>query len=357
MMCLFLLFSILSYAEEKSALLDVHLHYWPEHDGFMEIEKEKCTPTVYDVIDGVEFFTSCSDGTDEKYDQTTYKEFLNSKNVKFAFLISPSFHISKSDTPTIPERMWSQDETNIPKMDARISELVQSHPDRLIGFCGMNYSWQTEESIARVNSCLQLPGMKGIKMHSYTADDKHQLKDSQESVDKVLASVENKKPFILWHIKPCGEDYKNCDLNEVNFVYEMAKRYPHILFIIAHSMYEPEAVQLLIDREKQDGVRLSNLFLETSEGDPKKMKQAWDDFGLDRLLFGSDNFNVNDHAFNKLNKESNFSEEELELIKNLNPKKLLEHGDASINDDERGNGKADLEMSSPEKKHIEASKM
>lgn len=330
--------SFSTFSGEKQLPLDAHLHYFPEHDGFLGMKEESCVET-YQMIERVKFLESgCTDSQDETQAQITYKDFVNSNKIKTAFLVSPSFHIEKKSEAFSTALVWAADEKYISLMDAKTSEITQQYPGRFIGLCGLNYTWDTEDGVSRVNKCLSMPGMKGIKMHSFTTNEDSPLgsEKSQVLVDKTLESVSNKKPIVLWHIKPCGNDNsKPCNTNEIEFLFQMARKYPGISFVVAHSMYDSKDVEILMSLEQQSGSRLENLFLETSEADPTMMKVVWKKFGLDRVLFGSDNYSLNDHSLNNLEKNSGLSDEELAVLEYVSTNNLFKQAGINIDDGDR----------------------
>lgn len=75
-------------------------------------------------------------------------------------------------------------------------------------------------------------------------------------------------------------------------VFQTIKKFSDITFVLAHSMYDEKYIYLLLDLEKENGRRLTNLYLEISANyDPTTLVRAWQDFGYDRVLFGTDNQN------------------------------------------------------------------
>ena len=215
---------------------------------------------------------------------------------------------------------WQFQPKYIPIMDKRISHITQENPGRFIGLCGLNYTWKPADAVKRVGDCLNLPGMKGIKMHSFSTTDELPLRvERVESViDATLKKVKDKKPIVLWHIKPTEENHK-----EIDILFEMALKYHSIKFVIAHSMYSPKSIEYLLFLEKKHGKKLENLFLETSAADPKKLKDSWIKFGLDRVLYGSDNMNSNDISYREFI-NSGLAGDELDTIEKVASKRVLE---------------------------------
>ncbi|MFT6633368.1 MAG: putative TIM-barrel fold metal-dependent hydrolase [Bacteriovoracaceae bacterium] len=327
----FMAFSTILSANDNRIPLDAHLHYWPEHDEFLGIQPYTCEPT-FEIRNGVRYQVSSCDMEGDDTWTTNYLDLLKDNNVKTAFLISPSFTMRNRDIDLSGEDFsdtWSFQEKYIPVMDKQVSDISQKYPGRFIGFCGLNYTWTPSSAEKRVKECLDLPGMKGIKMHSFSTTKELPLRVEkvEKVIDATLNKVKAKKPIILWHIKPTLENNK-----EIDILFQMALKYPDSKFIIAHSMYRASSIEYLLSLEKRYGKRLENLFLETSAAEPKKLKDSWVNFGLDRVLYGSDNFNSNDISYRQF-QNSGLTEGEIYQIENIASKRVLEG--INIDDSER----------------------
>lgn len=312
--------------------LDAHFHYFPDHDNFRGIRLPTCEEDMalakedgYEITCGPEDFIP-------------YKDFVDKSRFRTALLISPSFDIKRdafkgSPRPPHIGHAWKGNESMITALDEQTSKITQDHPGRFIGLCGLNYGWQPADAVARVEHCINLPGMHGVKMHSFSAPDDQPLRIQQSTsvVEQVLTRVEGKKPIILWHIKeewsshcPNQEPSETCGYEEIDVLYQMAKKYPLAVFLTAHSLYSAAAVERLRSLELRDGKRLENLFLETSEAEPEKMKGAWINFGLDRVVIGTDNANLGDRAVEKLRSEFGLDPAQIRQVTELSPRRLLQ---------------------------------
>lgn len=312
--------------------LDAHFHYFPDHDKFRGIRLPTCEENMAMAReDGYEI--SCGNDVD-----VTFQDFVNGSRFRTALLISPSFDVKRDafkGSPRPPHfgYAWKGDESIIAALDEQTSQITQKHPGRFIGLCGLNYGWRPADAVTRVEHCLSLPGMHGIKMHSYSAPDDQPLRFHQSSavIDQVLTQVEAKKPIILWHIKeewsshcPNQEPSATCGYEEIDILYQMAKKYPRAVFLAAHSLYSGEAVDRLRSLELRDGKRLENLFVETSEAEPEKMAAAWINFGLDRVVIGTDNANLGDRAVERLRSAFGLDQAQLRQVTELSPRRLLQ---------------------------------
>jgi predicted TIM-barrel fold metal-dependent hydrolase len=322
------------FAAERPLLLDAHLHYFPEDDGFVK-RPPKLEP-VYAEVDGLKY---CSMNCGETIDQISYKEIMDKDQFKTSFLISPSFDITHGFSTVIPE--WRRDLKYVSIMDKRVSSLIQKEPDKYIGLCGYNSLWKPDFSLKMVSECLKLPGMKGLKVHSHVGA--ISSKKSQQNLKDILDQNFKKGPgVILWHL---------IEEEELDYLLSILREYPNTKFIIAHSMYDPKMVERVLEKEKKEG-RFNNLYLETSATKPEKMKESWVAFGMDRILYGSDNFI---ESYDKQISKGVFSNEELDQILNINSQKMLTYlGHPGINDSDRSISKESKPSIDPTKKRTQA---
>jgi predicted TIM-barrel fold metal-dependent hydrolase len=332
-----IIYSSIVIAKDNKLPLDAHLHYWPEDDQFLGIKQEPCEDK-YEIINGIRRSVStCVREEDDEW-LTNYQNFIKDDKVQTAFLISPSFTMKHRKSPidiegTNLSESWKFQKKYISIMDKQTSDITQKYPGRFIGFCGLNYTWEPTDAVKRVKNCLNLPGMKGIKMHSFSTTDELSLRVEkvQKVIEKTLSEVSKEKPIVLWHIKPVVDNHA-----EITVLFTMALKYPEIKFIIAHSMYGEKNIHYLLSLEDRNGKRLENLFLETSASDPNSLKDAWIDFGLDRVLYGSDNMNSNDLSYRQF-LDSGLSQKERYSVTH-NSSKSIFHG-LNIFNAERERGK------------------
>ena len=315
---LILLISTNLMASEYSIPLDAHYHYNLTTDQIDGNIAEECNPS------------HCEP-------DLTYKDFLASREVKTALLISDSYNFDKNnfddkengEEDIHPLYRYTNKESLIPIVDKRVSQITQDYPDRFIGICGLNYGWEIKDAIKRVQYCLSLPGMKGIKLHSYPSKDQIFLKEKKAKslIVNSFESIKEKSPIILWHIfhnnnLHCEKDSpSNCGREEIDFLFKMANQYKNFTFIIAHSMYSVKAIDYLINLEKEQGKR-KNIYLETSEANSNEsLGKAWVRFGLDRILYGSDTFHWSRADFHN---KSGLNKAQIKQIEQTNGKVFLE---------------------------------
>lgn len=215
--------------------------------------------------------------------QSGTANFLKMNRFQRAILISPTYGIWRS-RQTDPEFQWVRNEKLIPLINKQVSDATVANAGRFIGACGLTLHW--ENPVQKLVPCLNLPNMKGIKIHS---EDSNMSIDSVKNfrrMDQIFLTVESKRPFVLWHINP---------EREVAALYKLAKKHPKITFLIAHSMYSAQALQDWHAMEVKDGRRLNNVWIEISTYYQnaagalfEDVTVGWRAFGMDRVLFGSD---------------------------------------------------------------------
>jgi predicted TIM-barrel fold metal-dependent hydrolase len=312
------IFSLSLFAAERPIGLDAHLHYYPDDDGFVA-KPPRPEPIYIALDDGLKFCTNCGK---EIINQLPYKDITDKDNVKTSFLISPSFHVQENVTKSASIPEWRGNLKFVSILDKRVSALVQKSPGKYIGLCGFSGEWKHDFSLKAVSDCMALPGMKGLKIHSHMG--LVDTAETQQVLKRVLDQNFNKKPgVILWHLK---------EESELDFLLSILKDYPNTKFIIAHSMKDSKAISKILELEKLQG-RFNNLYLETSDTDPEKLKADWVAFGLDRVLYGSDNF-IKSH--DELITSGVFTTDELDQILNINATKILTYlGHPEVNNSDR----------------------
>lgn len=219
--------------------------------------------------------------------ESGHEQFIASDMFQYGILISRSYSISNQNTVAAGYE-WASDETSIAAVDKAVSDFSEQHGGRFAGACGLNLQW--ENPLQHLRYCLALPHMKGIKLRT-DADNAAaiQITNSQaaQKLTQVLEEFKDDQIFIIWHVDTSG--------SELSQAYELAKRYSNIQFVFAHSLYSVDSINRWIAKEQQDGVVLQNVFLEISTffyNGPGELRgdavAAWKEFGISRILFGSD---------------------------------------------------------------------
>jgi predicted TIM-barrel fold metal-dependent hydrolase len=259
---------------------------------------------------------------------TGQMQFLTSNKFKRAFLISRSYTISKLNQNS-GEDAWKSDESQVFRADKDVSDFISKYPDRFVGVCGVNLKWTNAYSY--VDKCLSLPNMRGLKLRTDTdRTDAVQISNSEyfTRIGSLLTKIKNRNTFVLWHFDAEG--------SEIDLAFELTKKYRNITFIFAHSMYSTEAIEHW--RRLEGAEKLQNVYLEISTFYANVAKtlntgsaKAWKNFGIERILFGSDlSFNFlnsqGEHGLfvNIILESEELSNQEKNMILNDNGELLLD---------------------------------
>ena len=206
---------------------------------------------------------------------------------KKAILISPSYNVKS-------ENKFMNDLETALLADRKTSELTQQSPDRLVGLCGLRWKFNGADSVAK--KCLELPGMKGVKLRYFPTES---MVPSIQMITKVLTDTAHVK-IVLMHFPLSiesveGRPLNTNDLQNIEELTKLAKKFPSTNWIMAHSFYSPELVSAIAKKG------LGNIWLEPStlvsflprENAARILRlnqyaEAWRKFGIERILFGSD---------------------------------------------------------------------
>ena len=184
---------------------------------------------------------------------------------------------------------------------------VAAHPDRLIGFATLHPDMENpaEELRFAVEH-----GLKGVKIHS----DMIKIALSDPRMDAIYEACQGVCPLLL-HM---GDD--RFDYDHPTMIPPIAEKYPDLKIICAHMGGY---------REWEEGRALSkypNVYVDTSSTFfvmGCKIKKLIEDFGEDRVLFGSDYPMWDPCVARDELKVLGFEEETLEKIYGGNLEKLL----------------------------------
>lgn len=192
------------------------------------------------------------------------------------------------------------------------AQLVQKSAGRALGLCGMGLTWTDADRV--LLECLNHEGMVGIKIRDESLVTKANFKNlhralmrNKAAVRLVLHHFYGDYPWAYGHPQASGYDSPKLyaeSLAEVKAFVGLAKEFPGIQFIAAHSLNAPNLTQELTTLIKAQN--LTNVWLELStavtlssfqpdletpaesRGTLRLFSEAWRHFGLDHVLFGSD---------------------------------------------------------------------
>lgn len=242
--------------------------------------------------------------------QRSIEEFFNKGIAKKAILVSPAYIVD----PYVD--FFNGNLSLRQAYNKKTSEIVSSLPSRLIGLCGLGYQW--EDGMEVVKECLNLPGMAGVKIR--IVDDYNLDRLSTPFIlDNITRTLHKNKEtirLVLIHMpgifaenavrqsypKEQLDKELKADSDDIKKLVELARQFPKIQFVVAHSFYSYQLVNILADQKNK--YQLDNVWLDVSQslthGDPEhsvpgyqktswlRFANSWRNFGIDKVLFGSD---------------------------------------------------------------------
>ena len=217
-------------------------------------------------------------------------------------------------TPTYQQSRYDNNKSHIKATNAKISQLISAHPDRLLGLAGV--SIHRDDAVEVAKECLELPGIIGIKLRNFTLDPETNGNyfgppmTMFERFEKLIKLAHRKKTIVLAHF---SDDVK---LETTMSLLQLMNKYPDAKLIIAHSGVSSfiglEGLNYIGQEYEKFPQMPRNIYIDIAKSfgmgslgihwDPKQEKyihtakwsdakdyiQAWKTFGIDRVLYGSD---------------------------------------------------------------------
>ena len=175
---------------------------------------------------------------------------MDRNNVDNAIVI-PNFHL--------PHRLWDS--------NVALAKSIENNTNRLFGFAWLDP--RIENCCDQLDSLVKKFGFRGLKLHPVLGGYYLTNKTVLRLIEKAISL---KIPIMVhtgWGL-----------LGSATYVGNLAENFPEGQFIIAH-MIDPECMNVTKRNE--------NIFLETSYAQhPRRITQAVNTIGSDRLLYGSD---------------------------------------------------------------------
>lgn len=158
------------------------------------------------------------------------------------------------------------------ELNDRVMQAARDYPDRIVGFAYINP--REPGAIDEVRRCLDTPGMRGVKFHSW----KHgYFPDNNGAIDGIIEAIEPYDVPILCHTG-------TAPLALPQQWAAIAKRHPKAKFVFAHIGYLDFGYGCV-----ECAKDLPNVFVDTSgQVEIPVLQKALDDLGADRILFATD---------------------------------------------------------------------
>jgi len=159
-----------------------------------------------------------------------------------------------------------------------IYEGARAHPDRIIPFCGVNPRLGLHAAKDELQRCIEVYGVRGVKLNG--ARDIYYIDDPQLSLPLVDAAAEAGL-VIAFH---CGSN--DFERTHPYRIAKISERHPDVSLLIVHmgGSGRPHLHDAVIEFAQQ----YRTWYLVDSEADYRKILQALELVGVDRICYGSD---------------------------------------------------------------------
>lgn len=196
---------------------------------------------------------------------------MQAASIQTAFLLSDAY-LSRGDDP---QRYGLNEE---------LSRFIMAHPGPFRGFCGIDSAWADRDRILK--TCLELPGMIGVKMHFRWHRKTLADPDERARFESLLETADPYRAVFLLHM-----NFDVDEAAEVEQLFKLARQHPNLTFIVAHAGEDHFSALESLGR-MLDAAGGGNILTETSTveiRDHAKAAAALKAFGIARVLFGVDN--------------------------------------------------------------------
>lgn len=297
-----------------------------------------------------------------------FNQIIEELGLENLFVLSDAYHENQFVGPE------EQDPRRVQNQFA--SDVLDQIHHPVIGLCGYKPTW--EDGVSVLEECLQGQKMKGLKVRAFGDTYYLQTPTVERNFRSVLSTYQDKIRYVLFHMPidspeallyaPDDTALLNArlehDSREVETFVKMALDFPKTQFVVGHSFYSTEMVlyaksyRTELERRfasqltAQNRQTIDNLWIETStaiknflpiessalEAEARRdaFIQAWREFGIERILFGSDlvlggptskvEFRSADQFYRETEvlTGSGLSDEELYLIFELNWRRMID---------------------------------
>jgi predicted TIM-barrel fold metal-dependent hydrolase len=228
--------------------------------------------------------------------ESELKAFPQDGNLRL--VITPSF---------MPTHFEFSTEEELSSVNVRVSNAIKAESGRFLGLCGIPLRLDFAMNVAR--HCLSLPRMVGFKVRFYLIDEIG-TSESWKNLEKLVALADEKKTIVLAHFRGGRVDEKGRqwigDPTQTKLLIDLMATHPNASLVIAHSGIDSfvglNGLTQIGENYRSHPNLPRNIYLEISQsvmqtfghGGAKSWEgfepiiQAWRDFGMDRVLLGSD---------------------------------------------------------------------
>jgi predicted TIM-barrel fold metal-dependent hydrolase len=214
---------------------------------------------------------------------------------------------------------WKNSQT-VKEHNDYILDAVAKYPQRLIGLCCLDPF--SRDAALEASRCLE-GGLAGIGELAFYQSG---IEDAAfDRLDPLMALCRDKALPILIHTnEPVGHVYPGKTPNTLRQIYDLIKRFPKNMVVLAHWGGGIFFFNLLKKDVKEN---LANVYFDTAASpflyDPAIYRHAMEIVGLDKILFGSDFPLIDPTRYFKELEASGLSKTEIDAICGINAAKLL----------------------------------
>jgi predicted TIM-barrel fold metal-dependent hydrolase len=214
---------------------------------------------------------------------------------------------------------WKNSQTFI-KHNDYILEAVARYPKRLIGLCCLDPF--SRDAVTEALRCLEggLSGIGELAFYQSGIDD-----EALEKLAPLMQICRDKDLPVLIHTnEPVGHMYPGKTPNTLKQIYDLIKKFPENVIVLAHWGGGIFFFALL---KKEVKASLKNVYFDTAASPflyaPEIYRYAKDIVGLDKILFGSDFPLINPARYFQELDMSGLAKAEIESICGLNAAQLF----------------------------------
>lgn len=250
--------------------------------------------------------------------------YLDETGLEGMFVLSESYH-GEAPTHDPAGYIGSHSPTTRQPKNAFTGQVLNLVRGQSVGLCGYSPIWP--DGVEIIADCLRYEKMQGLKLRSSRGNFSLQDPIIKERFRQVLQAHSTKIRYVLAHMAdgysllPIGSTQAEVesafvnDQLEVETVIQLAAEFPQVQFIFGHSLYSDELVQHAAryrNELRSEQTPLNNLWIETStalssslalnsdwrsnlttettyDADfQRRLVSSWREFGIERVLFGSD---------------------------------------------------------------------
>jgi hypothetical protein len=181
--------------------------------------------------------------------------------------------------------LFGEAEMTIEQQNQHVSEIVRLHPNRFLWFCGVDP--RRQEAVSVVEKCVTKWGARGIKFYPTTGF----LPTDREAYPLYEMASAWKIP-IYFHMGPENPPYKNEGNAHPSVLLRVLVDFPDLKVIVAHLGFDFWRDLLALGKVRKnvmcDFCAWQRVATRSYQQFCRVLRRFLDEFGLERVLFGTD---------------------------------------------------------------------